>query len=105
MVVLRQYGGQSDVGCAEAFPEVGDKYRQEYYQGEAEDMAEVVRVGAAEEVAGLFFENLTVIEEWTPLSPEIVEEKYYTAAVGLVLETTVAGGSGRIELISFTPGA
>ncbi len=89
----------------EAFPEVGDKYRQEYYQGEAEDMAEVVRVGAAEEVAGLFFENLTVIEEWTPLSPEIVEEKYYTAAVGLVLETTVAGGSGRIELISFTPGA
>jgi hypothetical protein len=89
----------------EASPQVGDSYRQEYYQGEAEDMAEVVRVGATEELAGGSIDDLTVIKEWTPLSPEIVEEKYYAPAVGLVLETTVTGGSGRIELITFTPGA
>ena len=50
------------------------------------------------------FDDLIVIEEWTPLEPEVVEEKYYASGVGVVLETTVQGGSGRIELISFTPG-
>ncbi len=34
-----------------ADPQVGDAYRQEYYTGEAEDMAEVVRAGVAETVA------------------------------------------------------
>jgi len=40
-----------------------------------------------------------VIEEWTPLSPSVVEEKYHASGIGVVLETTVRGGSGRIELI------
>ena len=35
----------------EADPTVGDSYRQEYYPGEAEDMAEVVQTGVSEEVA------------------------------------------------------
>ena len=88
----------------EAEPARGDSYRQEYYPGEAEDLAEVVRTGASETVDFGAFDDLIVIEEWTPLEPEVVEEKYYAAGVGLVLETTVQGGSGRIELISFTSG-
>ena len=86
-------------------PTVGDSYRQEYYPGEAEDMAEVVQTGVSEEVAFGAFDDLIVIEEWTPLEPDVVEEKYYASGVGVVLETTVEGGSGRIELISFTPGS
>jgi hypothetical protein len=86
-------------------PTVGDNYRQEYYPGEAEDMAEVVQSGVSEEVAFGAFDDLIVIEEWTPLEPDVVEEKYYASGVGVVLETTVEGGSGRIELISFTPGS
>ena len=85
-------------------PTVGDSYRQEYYPGEAEDMAEVVQTGVSEEVAFGAFDDLIVIEEWTPLEPDVVEEKYYASGVGVVLETTVQGGSGRIELISFTSG-
>jgi hypothetical protein len=88
----------------QAEPEVGDAYRQEFYPGEAEDMAEVVRVGVAEELAEESFEDLVVIEEWTPLEPDVNEEKSYAAGVGVVLEEVIEGGSGRIELVSFTPG-
>jgi hypothetical protein len=88
----------------EANPTVGDSYRQEYYPGEAEDLAEVIRTGVSEQVGFGSFEDLVVIEEWTPLEPDVVEEKYYASGVGVVLETTVQGGSGRIELVSFTSG-
>ena len=44
-----------------------------------------------------------MIEEWTPLSPSVVEEKYHASGIGVVLETTVRGGSGRIELIEYHP--
>ena len=89
----------------EADPTVGDSYRQEYYPGEAEDLAEVVRSGESQEVVFGAFDDLIVIEEWTPLEPDVVEEKSYASGVGVVLETTVQGGSGRIELFSFTPGS
>jgi len=87
----------------EADPQVGDAYRQEYYGGEAEDMAEVVRTGVAETVTFGAFDDLVVTEEWTPLSPDVVEEKYYASGIGVVLEITVRGGSGRIELIEYRP--
>ena len=87
----------------EADPQVGDAYRQEYYGGEAEDMAEVVRTGEAETVTFGAFDDLVVTEEWTPLSPDVVEEKYYASGIGVVLEITVRGGSGRIELIEYRP--
>jgi hypothetical protein len=87
-----------------ADPQIGDGYRQEYYPGEAEDMAEVIRVGASEEVAQGTYDQLVVIEEWTPLEPEVIEEKSYASGVGVVLEEVIEGGSGRIELVSYTPG-
>ena len=85
-----------------ANPIVGDTYRQEFYEGEAEDMAEVVRIGDSVEVAFGSFEDVLVIREWTPLEPGIAEEKYYVRGVGPVLEVKVEGGEGRVELISFT---
>jgi len=87
-----------------ATPRVGDAYRQEYYRGEAEDLAEVVRIGVSESVAFGDFEDLVVIREWNPLEPEVVEEKYYARDVGLVLEIKTEGGEGRGELIEYTEG-
>jgi hypothetical protein len=86
----------------EAAPAVGDAYRQELYEGEAEDLAEVVREGVTEEVAAGTYDELLVIEEWNPLEPEVVEEKYYARGVGMVLEVTTRGGDSRIELIEHT---
>ena len=89
----------------EAAPAVGDAYRQEYYVGEAEDLAEVVRGGVSETVPYGDFDDLLVIEEWNPLAPEAVEEKYYAAGIGMVLEVKTAGGDERVELLEFIPGS
>jgi hypothetical protein len=86
-----------------ANPAVGDAYRQEYYEGEAEDMGEVVELGAEESVPYGSFDDLLVTKDWNPLEPDTVEEKYYAAGIGVVLEVKTEGGDGRIELIDYTP--
>ena len=83
---------------------MGDAYRQEFYRGEAEDMGKVVRVGDAETVPFRSFEGLLVTQDWSPLEPNVVEEKFYAKGVGLILETTVRGGSERNELVSYQSG-
>jgi hypothetical protein len=85
-----------------AHPQAGDSYQQEYYAGEAEDMAKVVSLTESAAVPFGSFDNLLKTEEWTPLEPGIVEQKYYASGVGLVLEVMVQGGSGRVELVAIT---
>lgn len=89
----------------QADPQVGDAYRQEFYRGQAEDMGKVVRLGASQTVPFRSFDGLLVTQDWTPLEPEVVEEKYYAKGVGLVLETTIRGGSDRNQLVSYQAGA
>lgn len=84
---------------------IGTAYYQEYYVGEAEDQARVLRVEASVTVAAGTFEDVIVIEEWNPFEKGVVEEKYYAAGVGVILEQKVKGGSERVELIEFTPGS
>jgi hypothetical protein len=84
-----------------ADPRIGDAYRQEFYPGEAEDMAEVIDRGASETVPFASFDRLLVTKEWTPLEPNVVEQKYYERGVGLVMEETVRGGSARTELVRY----
>ena len=87
-----------------ATPEPGTAYRQEFYAGEAEDLAEVLRTGESASVPAGSFADLVTIREWNPLEPEVVEEKSFAPGVGLVLETVTAGGTGGMELVEFTPG-
>lgn len=88
-----------------ADPEVGETYRQEYDEGEAEDMAEVLSLGAPAAVAFGDFPSCLQTREWTPLEPGVAEHKYYAPGVGLVLEVKVAGGAGRVELVDVVPPA
>lgn len=85
-----------------ADPQVGQAYRQEFYAGEAEDVAKVVRVGARADVAAGAFEDLIVILEWNPFEPEVLEEKYYANGVGPVMERKL-GGDVSVELVEFAP--
>lgn len=87
-----------------AEPEVGKAYRQEYYRGEAEDLAEVVRRGDTEKVPAGTYADALVIREWNPLDPDVVEEKYYAPGVGNFLTVITKGGKGREELVRFTKG-
>jgi hypothetical protein len=83
-----------------ADPQPGAEYSQEYYRGEAEDMARVVALDGAADVPFGRYTDLVVIEEWTPLEPAIAERKYYARGVGQVLGEVVRGGSGRATLLS-----
>jgi hypothetical protein len=82
----------------EADPRVGDSYRQEYYKGEAEDMAAVAGVGESVSIAYGDYAGCLKTKEWTPLEPGVVEFKYYAPGLGLILET-LEDGSEPIELV------
>jgi hypothetical protein len=87
-----------------AKPEVGHAFRQEFYVGEAEDMAEIIEVDATVTVPFGRFDRVVVTEDWNPLDPDVIEQKSYAPGIGLVAEATVAGGRGRAELVEFAAG-
>jgi len=63
-------------------PKVGESYRQEYYPGEAMDMARVLRLNASVTVSYGSFDRVLETKEWTPLEPGFYEKKYYVCGVG-----------------------
>jgi hypothetical protein len=76
----------------QAHPKVGQSYRQEYYPGEAMDMAKVLSLNESVAVPYGSYDHALETKEWTPLEPGLVEHKYYAPGVGFV-----AGGG--LELI------
>jgi hypothetical protein len=84
-----------------AEPRPGLVYRQEYYEGEAEDVGKVLSTDAKVTVPFGSFDNCVKTEDTTSLEPGVVEYKYYARGIGHVLRTTKDGG-GREELISYS---
>ena len=79
----------------------GKTYRQEYYEGEAEDMAMVLRGGLTVSVPAGTFADCIETMDWTPLEPGARERKSYCAWYGLVLEVDPRGGRARNELVDY----
>ncbi len=65
-----------------ANPRVGEVYREEYYQGHAEDMAKVMSVSETLTTSLGSFMNCIKTENWTPLEPDVKEAKHYCADAG-----------------------
>ena len=84
-----------------ASPEVGMAYRQEYYEGEAEDNGEVLALSEQASVPAGDYDDLVKTADTTPLEPDVLEHKYYARGVGLVLTIDKEAG-GREELLSVT---
>jgi hypothetical protein len=88
-----------------AQPAVGQSYRQEYRQGEAEDSARVLSVDDQVQVPVGHFGNVVLTREANPLEPRVLEYKLYARGVGPVLALAVSGDErGEEELVRFVRG-
>lgn len=83
----------------QADPQPGESYRQEFFEGEAEDMAKVLRLNASVSVPYGDFEDCLETKEWTPLELGHIEQKFYAPGVGLVLVLEHHGKLLRVELV------
>lgn len=82
-----------------AHPHVGDFYRQEFLPQTAEDLAGVLSVSASVVVPFGSFSGCVQTEDFTPIAPDHIEQKFYAAGIGTVLEVNPATGA-RTELIA-----
>ena len=86
-----------------AEPLVGVWYRQEYYQGEAEDVAQVLSIGETLTVPYGTFSNCLRTLEYALLEPGIEENKIYAPGIGLLRAVGTKGEGGFEDLVSITP--
>ncbi|HEU4957500.1 MAG TPA: hypothetical protein VFT40_07730 [Sphingomicrobium sp.] len=90
-----------------ATPTSGDSYRQEFYEGFAEDLAKIMGKNAAVElrsedaISPGEWDNCLVTKEWNTLEGGSIEQKYYCVGggVGLVLVTEHSGKTVRFEQV------
>jgi len=82
-----------------ADPRVGDVYRQEYLEGEAEDLAEVVATDETVTVAAGTFEHCIKTHDLSAIDASLDEFKFYCPDVGTVL---VLEGDVRVELVEYS---
>jgi hypothetical protein len=108
--VLLGIEGSWEAGIDSALPGIvmkadlqpADQYSQEYYEGEAEDAAQVINLTETVSVAYGTFEYCLKTLEYNLLEPGIWENKFYAAGVGMLLEKQISGGWGQLELVQIT---
>jgi hypothetical protein len=83
-------------------PKVGERYRQEYFEGEAEDEGEVLSIDASVAVAYGSFTGCVQTRDFTALDPDVEENKYYCPMVGEVRAMVTKGGVEHEDLIAVT---
>jgi hypothetical protein len=87
-----------------ADPQPGLEYRQEYLKGEAQDYASVLGFATQVEVPVGRYDEVLQTEDVNPLGdPQQVENKFYAKGVGPLLTLDLTG-TGREELVRYTPG-
>ena len=87
-----------------ADPQVDDAYRQEFYAGQAEDQAWIVRAGGAISVPYGTVHDVLRSLEWTRLEPNVVDLKVYAPGLGIVYERTLSGSKEIAALVSVITG-
>ncbi len=82
-----------------AEPKPGDPYYQEYYAGEAEDMAQIIALGDKITVPAGTFDGCIRTKEWSMLESGS-EKKWYARGIGIV--RTEATDGEVAQLVSIT---
>lgn len=80
-------------------PEPGLRYRQEYYEGEAEDNGEIVSLDEQADVPAGRYRDVLLTKDTITIEPDVLEYKLYAAGVGPVLVFGVSGGGRREALV------
>ena len=83
----------------QAHPEVGRRFRQEWYPGQAEDTYSVLCRSATVTVPAGSFRHALRTRETTALEPGVVDNKYYVRGIGTVEEVTVKGPLEKLVLV------
>ena len=83
-------------------PVVGDVFRQEFAQTDAEDVIEILAIDASETAPGGSCSGACLMtRDFTPLEPGAEENKFYAPGIGLIVEIDTETGD-RVELVEFT---
>jgi hypothetical protein len=110
-IASREGSFEAGVGGAQpgillpAEPQVGQKYRQEYLKGEAEDNGEVLGINQLVEVPTGRYSDALLTRDTTNLEPDVVEYKLYAPDIGPVLAVDISGGAAREALVKFDKAA
>jgi hypothetical protein len=79
---------------------IGEKYRQEYYPGKAEDMGQVLSVDESLTVPFGSFDHVVKTLDFSNIEAA-QEQKFYAPDTGLLKEQDV-NGNEEVVLINFT---
>jgi hypothetical protein len=85
-------------------PRVGQKARQEYLKGHAEDHFKVLSTNGHVTSPFVSSHHAVRTREWSPLEPNVFDNKWYVRGVGDVKEKTVRGPKEKLHLVSFRHG-
>jgi len=91
-------GAQAGVAIP-AQPRAGCSYRQEYYEGVAEDKGRILTTRDDVKVRGARYRDVLTTSDRVPLDPFTLEHKFYAPGVGPVLSAGVSPDGAREELI------
>jgi hypothetical protein len=83
----------------QAQPQVGRRFRQEWYQGHAEDTFKTLNLSARVTVPYGAFTDALKTEETTALEPGVVDNKYFAKGIGEVEELSVKGPVEKLQLV------
>ena len=83
----------------QAHPQVGRRFRQEWYEGQAEDVFKVIDRSAAVTVPYGSFPHALRTEETNALEPDVLDNKYYVKGIGEVAELSVKGPRETLRLV------
>jgi hypothetical protein len=92
-------GGAQPGVVMQARPELGRRFRQEWFRGHAEDRFKAVDLSARVSVGHRRFSGVLRTHETTPLEPKVLDEKLYAKGVGELTERAVKGPRETLRLV------
>jgi hypothetical protein len=85
-------------------PRVGQKARQEYFKGHAEDHFKALDTSAPVSIPYVESKRAVRTREWTPLEPNVLENEWYVRGADDVKEKSVKAPKEILRFVSFHRG-